>query len=147
MPVAASQACRNYERTVIGNSPHHYWGLRLGEGNRRKWAKVNKGDYIIFRGAWRYSVCTRITGKKQDGILAQSLWGTDKKGFTWDLMFELSPPRPISVSVKEYEAVLGVRAGAFERVAHQRLAVAFSTFGKDKFLQSFGIEESCLLNL
>jgi hypothetical protein len=136
----------DYERSVLGSGPRHFWRLRLSKGNIRKWTHVAIGDYIIFKGASHYFVSSRVIAKICDPILARSLWGADESGETWELMFEISRPKPINTPVGGFASIIGERAGGFERVVHQRLEMAFSIFGRSQFLQAFGIEESVHLD-
>lgn len=146
MPVAASRAKRDYERTVLGNGPRYFWRLRLSKGNSRTWSRVTIGDYIVFRGPLQYFASSQVIAKKCDRALAQRLWGTDPSGDTWDLIFELSRPNPIIASVQDYEPIFGQRLGAFALVARERLEMAFSEFGRDRFLQTFGIDKGVRLD-
>lgn len=142
VPVASASAWKNFLHTVVTDVPRHYWGLRTSPSNLRKWERASVGDFIVFKNAFHYLASAQIKGKSHDPGLAETLWGKDSRGHIWQHVFQLSPPTRLNLPVAEYEAVLGIREGGFDRVSPERLAKALSLYGQDRFLSHFGVDTS-----
>jgi predicted HNH restriction endonuclease len=73
--------------SVYDNGETNLWGLTPGSGNERQWNKFAEGDFVIFVPTKYNLIVTRITYKTRSKELAKSLWGTDERGETWELIF------------------------------------------------------------
>ena len=96
-------------RFPAGNIP--FWGVTPGNklANRKKWSRMDAGDIVLFAKNGSYFSRAVVAYTFQSAELAQSLWGVDSKGATWEFMYAVDEVIEISVPYKELNAVLGYK--------------------------------------
>ncbi|MEM4005883.1 MAG: HNH endonuclease [Desulfurococcaceae archaeon] len=72
---------------VYSGGGTNVWSLVPGKNNERQWSKFSEGDFVIFVPTNYNLIVTQITYKVRNQNLAQSLWGNNSKGQTWELVF------------------------------------------------------------
>lgn len=79
------------------------WGSIPGEANLPRWERMQPADeLLIYAGkSVGFAYQARVLDTVRDAVTAESIWGTDGAGSTWELMYfleveELVPPRPLS---------------------------------------------------
>ena len=63
------------------------WGLLPGERNQNTWSNFKQNDIVIFVPSKYSLIVTKILATARNKDLAGELWGNDKNGQTWELVF------------------------------------------------------------
>ena len=74
------------------------WGMvKIGAGIRNEWRELSSDDYAVFYGKKRFFYMAKVIGKIHNPKLAESLWGSDEEGRTWEFIYFLSDGKQISI--------------------------------------------------
>ena len=87
----------------------HIWGARPGPRNRKNFARIKEEDIVLFYRHRKYFSSYRVTKKlkRRATELAIELWGTDKEGHTWDLVYFLQDGRHENIKVGDLAKIAG----------------------------------------
>jgi 5-methylcytosine-specific restriction protein B len=82
---------------------YYLWGAVPGKNNESNWTQMQKGDICLFyiKGK-KFGYWAKVVYKIRDKSLAEFLWGTDKKGNTWELMYFLDKPRVLELPLLDF---------------------------------------------
>lgn len=83
------------------------WGVTPGGANPSKFARAGVGDVVAFSGRGRFFARGIIAQTFVNPALAESLWGRDEKGQTWEYMYALDDVHTIDVPYSEFNSVVG----------------------------------------
>src|SRR5437868_472581 len=75
------------------------WGAVPGEKNTPRWQQVRTGDWMLCVYNSTYRFVAEVIAKYDNPNFAREVWGTDPRGRTWNLMYFLTKPQPVSVPV------------------------------------------------
>ena len=121
------------------------WGSTPGKNNIRNWELLQAGDIMltVYEKAYRYA--SRVIYKIRSESLAESIWGRDPEGNTWEYMYFLTKPKKIEALLESipigstpYTKYMG-----FTRISDERISQIERDWGStDKFASHFfGIEK------
>jgi hypothetical protein len=68
------------------------WGVEPSRLNLPRWERLQANDILLFFDGKLFTSVGRISRTIRNSDLARSLWGEDKGGETWELIFGF-PPR------------------------------------------------------
>ena len=67
------------------------------------------GDVVLFSAHGEFFAAGTIAATFHNPALAQTLWGVDEKGQTWEYMYALDEIHPISIPYPEFSSVVGYK--------------------------------------
>jgi 5-methylcytosine-specific restriction endonuclease McrA len=82
------------------------WGSRANKADM--WAKVKRGDLVLFYSNKRFVALARVAGKRRDRALADSVWEPDPS--SWENVLFLRDLLQLSLPVSAVGTLLGYRA-------------------------------------
>jgi len=87
----------------LGEGPYYLWGAVPGKNNENYWENMKIGEICLFyvKGQ-RFKYWGKVQYKLRDKKLAKFLWGEDKDGKTWELIYFIDYPREIDTPLKEF---------------------------------------------
>jgi hypothetical protein len=91
-------------RSESGDGELYCWGAVASEHGQRLWDTLGPGDYVLFRQKGRYTFVARVISKHPDADFAREVWGTDKEGRPWELVYFLTRPERTNVVANALEA-------------------------------------------
>ncbi len=81
----------NLPESLFEDNKINVWGLapgqRTNQPNVRQWQGFNRHDIVIFVPSKFNLIVTEILWTTRNKGLAETLWGVDKNGETWELIF------------------------------------------------------------
>ncbi|MCD6449122.1 MAG: AAA family ATPase [Thermotogaceae bacterium] len=87
----------------LGEGPYYLWGAVPGKNNENNWKNMEIGDICIFYVKGQiFKYWGKVQYKLRDKKLAKFLWGEDKEGRTWELIYFIDYPREIKIPPKEF---------------------------------------------
>ena len=87
----------------LGEGPYYLWGAVPGKNNENNWENMKIGDICIFYVKGQiFKYWGKVQYKLRDKKLAKFLWGEDKEGKTWELIYFIDYPREIKMPLKEF---------------------------------------------
>jgi 5-methylcytosine-specific restriction endonuclease McrA len=127
MPIGSEEAVLHMNNTLIGkvdkqtveqhdvrlpeglyeDNKINVWGLVPGKRNSDTWTKLNVGTFVVFLPTRFNTVVTRVIYKVKNEDLAKALWGTDRKGQTWELIFFVQVLKILNKDKKSFLTELG----------------------------------------
>ena len=112
LPEDKKEEIRDKIRKILGTKNECYmWGSTPGSSNERNWNRMNHGDiclvYTRDESGSLYKYWTKILGKLRSKELAELVWGTDRSGNTWELIYFLERPRRIHLPKEKFNEILG----------------------------------------
>ena len=89
---------------------YYLWGAVPGEKNESNWKRMQKGDICVFyvKGE-KFGYWAKVVYKIRDKSLAEFLWGSDKNGNTWELIYFLDKPRVLELPLSEFNLEHGYK--------------------------------------
>lgn len=106
IPIGATGAVKNMDKTILNevekqvvekylkindslyeNNKISLWGVIPGKRNTKTWSNFMSNDIVIFVPSKSSLIATEILATDQSKGLARELWGTNKDGKTWELIF------------------------------------------------------------
>lgn len=105
------------------------WGAMPGERNLPAWDAMERGDYVlcVYGSAYRY--LARVVAKSENRRFAESVWGTNEAGKTWQYMYFLTKPLKVNRQLSEVEDYLPARYMGFTRISDSRLSTILDDYG------------------
>ena len=96
-------------REIFPDGRAPLWGVTPGSNgaNVSKFERARVGDLVVFAGKGSIFSCGTIAAIFQNRELAESLWGLDQSGMTWEYMYALDEIRPLSIRYAEFNRVVG----------------------------------------
>lgn len=85
------------------------WGVTATPTIQRQWDRIDRGDVGFFSGSGKIYAKATITFKSHNEALARHLWGNNKSGKTWELMYFLSEVEDLEIPYSAFNAVLGYK--------------------------------------
>ncbi len=115
VPVAAMEplAARIATRLAAeGHEEVHCWGSVPGSGNLRSWGRMQPGHWaLLYGGEDRFPWLLRVALTGRSKRLARDLWGEDRDGRTWELMFFFDLARRVDLGTEEVREALAYEDG------------------------------------
>lgn len=102
--------------SIEGYEELSVWGSKNTNQYKRYWDYIEPGDLILFyQDGYKY--CGVFAGTERNKQLAESLWGTDKDGKTWELIMYFDPKQIKSANVpkEKLNLLLGYTEEAYPR--------------------------------
>ncbi len=105
------------------------WGSVPGPQNLGRWERMAPGDWVlcVWDGAYRY--IAQVVAKLRSRGFAESIWGTDAEGNTWELIYLLTKPKAISVDLQRLRDHLPQQFQGFFRPSDESLERMRRQFG------------------
>ncbi|PMP89919.1 MAG: hypothetical protein C0171_06085 [Caldisphaera sp.] len=97
--------------SLYENDKINVWGLVPGPQNERQWSRFRPGDIVIFVPSKYNLIVTKILAKERNRDLANTLWGEDKNGKTWELIFFVKILNIIKKDKRSFLRELGYSEG------------------------------------
>ena len=89
-----------YFKSLLPDPESFYaWGAVPGKRNKPTWDAMQVGDVVLTVYANQYQFVSSVVGKMNSKTLATRIWGGDDLGQTWEYMYILTKPQPVSVHV------------------------------------------------
>lgn len=114
---------------VPGQESFYAWGAtpKGGTKNPKTWSCLRPGDFMLafYRKSFHY--IATVIAPLHDEELAETLWGRDPAGQTWEYMYLLSTPKPVHMAATD-AALQGLIAEHFQ---------GFSRIDVEKVLERF----------
>jgi len=87
------------------------WGVTPGKdnGNKNKWDRINIGDVTLFSRKGAIYATGVVTYKLQNKELAESLWGKDGSGQTWENIYFLDEINDVNIPYSVFNAAAGYK--------------------------------------
>ena len=135
------QGVAQYFQSLMPNQTGFYaWGAVPGERNLPTWKNMQVGDLVLTVFDNQYHYFSSVMGKVHSHALAKEIWGVDAEGQTWEYMYFLSKPQPISalVTAEPLKSLLNNGYRGFTRISHERTENIISRYGS---LETFIAQE------
>lgn len=89
----------------------HLWGIvgKEGSPNRRKWKQMKKGDIVLFSKNRRIFSSAVVTLTLHNKELAESLWGVDENGNTWENIYFVEDIQRMEIKYKLLNRIVGYK--------------------------------------
>jgi hypothetical protein len=99
------------------------WGAVPGQRNKPTWDAMQVGDVVLTVYANHYQFVSSVVGKLNSKALATRIWGTDDLGQTWEYMYLLTKPQPVSVHVLSSPVVDYLNKGyrGYTKISNERI--------------------------
>jgi hypothetical protein len=81
------------------NGNFRAWGVK--PHNASRWDKIRKGDVVLFSASNTFFHRATIVATIRDKNMAESIWGEDSDGKTWECIYILSDNRPSDIPVPD----------------------------------------------
>lgn len=115
------------------------WGVTSGGANKSKWSKIKRGDITLFsRDGLIYSSAV-TTYKFSNRPLAESLWGLNPKGETWENIYTVAEVNPLNIKYPIFNRAVGYK----ENFVIQGFNVLSEKIS-NRFLSVFPIESKAI---
>jgi hypothetical protein len=128
-----------YYRSLMPDGQGFYaWGAVPGSRNRPNWENMQMGDLVLTVYENQYHFLSSVIGKFNSQALARRIWGQDEKGNTWEYMYLLAPPQPISVGVVSEPVVsyLNKTYRGFAKISDAKVQAIIMAYGSlERFVQ------------
>jgi len=87
------------------------WGVTPGAKmvNRNKWEKIQIGDLALFSRDGGIKATAVVAAKFHSKRLAESNWGTDQDGDTWEYMYSLDEVRNVDIPYADFNRTVGYK--------------------------------------
>lgn len=105
------------------------WGAIPGVQNTPRWESMKSGDWVLCVYDGTYHYVARVLAKFNNEIFARAIWGDDPQGRTWRLMYFLSKPIAIKVSVGDVADYLNQSYMGFFRIGEEKHNTIIDTYG------------------
>ncbi len=113
------------------------WGAVPGTQNIPRWTQMKPGDWALCVYNATYRFAAQIVAKFDNADFAREVWGTDPEGRTWNLMYFLTKPQPIAISVDALAENLNAGYMGFSRISDERLEKIEKDYGSvDNFIRT-----------
>lgn len=119
------------KRLLEGSKGFYAWGAVPGQKNIPNWESMREGDIVLAAYDGRYRYISSVVLKLHSPRLAESIWGLDADGKTWEYMYVLTEPRAVNVEV-DSEPLSGYLHKAyrgFTRINQDRINRIFDDYG------------------
>ena len=83
------------------------WGIEPSQLNLSRWERLQANDILLFFDGKLFTSVGRISRTIRNPDLARSLWGEDKAGGTWELIFYVSDITEIRLPASVLNAAFG----------------------------------------
>jgi hypothetical protein len=104
---------------ALGLREARCWGSIPGTGNLRSWQRMQPGHWgLLYAGDGRFSQLLRVAQQARYVELARHLWGEDRSGDTWELMFFFDRALPIDLEIGEVREAFGFGEDWWPRGLH-----------------------------
>lgn len=126
-----------YQSLMPGTQGFYAWGAVPGPVNKRTWEAMQVGDLVLTVYDNNYQFLSSVIGKFNNPTLARKIWGSDDADSTWEYMYLLSRPQPISTSVLGKPAMEYLNKGyrGFTRISDAKVKAVLETYGSlDQFV-------------
>jgi hypothetical protein len=111
------------------------WGSIPGPNNRKSWERMQPGHWaLLYVGDESFPWILRVARTAQLKRLARSLWGEDRDGQTWELMFFFDLAQRVDLELGEVRAALAYES---EEWVPQGLQYP-AAWRQDALLEKFG---------
>jgi hypothetical protein len=99
------------------------WGAVPGEKNIPTWEEMSEGDIVLTAYDNHYQYVSSVLFKLHNRALAESIWGLDSEGKTWEYMYILSEPKPVHMHVASEPVINYLHNGyrGFTQIKSDRL--------------------------
>lgn len=85
------------------------WGATSGRGNVSTWTKMEPGDYVVFYQQGKFILIGEVAYKLNNKELANYLWGSNKKGETWENIYFIINEKETNIQLEEFNKYLGYK--------------------------------------
>jgi len=163
-PVSISEIIKNLPkeqidaiRRILGDANYCYmWGSVPGRGNTTRWERMEKGDICLIytkdekRPLFKY--WAKILGKLRSKKLAEMVWGKDRSGNTWELIYFLTEPKEIYLPKEEFNEIMGYSSNYTPQglvgISRERLSRVLEKYLTiERFLQRYELKGSEMPNI
>src|SRR5450830_84542 len=131
-----------YQSVALDKEGFYAWGAVPGPVNKRTWDSMQVGDLVLTVYENQYNFLASVVGKFHNEKLASRIWSRDDEGNTWEYMYQLSRPQPISAGVMSSPVVDYLNRGyrGFTRISGSKVETILKDFGSlENFVQqAFG---------
>lgn len=112
------------------------WGAVPGPQNIPRWEAMHTGDYALCVYENRYRYIAKVIGKFNNQRAAETIWGNDPNGNTWQYMYFLKKPIAISIPVPDLSQHLNSGYMGFTKISGQRIQNIINEFQSlDNFIK------------
>ena len=85
------------------------WGTTGGSGNVSTWTRMAGGDYVVFYQQGKFVLIGEVAYKLKNRELANYLWGSNRKGETWENIYFIINEKEIKVPLEKLNQYLGYK--------------------------------------
>lgn len=85
------------------------WGATGGSGNVSTWTRMAGGDYVVFYQRGKFVLIGEVAHKLKNRELADYLWGSNRKGETWENIYFIINEKEINVPLEKFNQYLGYK--------------------------------------
>lgn len=85
------------------------WGATGGSGNVSTWTKMQRGDYVVFYQQGKFVLLGEVAFKVKNKELANYLWGSDRKGETWENIYFIINENEINIPLEKFNQYIGYK--------------------------------------
>lgn len=128
-------------RRIAKEGVVRYWGSIPGEGNRRHFRRLKKGDNLLCYRSGNYIALAKVAFKTTNKNLAKYSWGETELGTTWELIYFFGDVIFFEIDSSVINKEFGYKAGP---------VMGFSVISEDKvkkFLNKHGSVENFIKGL
>lgn len=123
-------------RSIHAKHGLYAWGAIPGKQNSPRWNAMKPGDWVLCVFEKKYHYVCQVVEKFQNEKFSHTIWGKHPSGDTWSLMYFLSRPVQISVSLDKLADVLNKSYMGFFRIGDRKVVEIVNAYGSvEAFIQ------------
>lgn len=118
----------------------YVWGTSEGKRNISNWEALQPGDFVLCSYDRTYQYVARVVHKEHNPKAAQTIWANDKAGKSWDYLYFLTEPKPVTpaVTVEALRSYLNANHVGFSAIGKGKLQAIYDEFGSlEEFFARF----------
>lgn len=94
-------------KNIFPSKELNMWGVTINK--EKVWEQMKKEDIILFYGNKKFFVSGIVKYKIHNSPLSSEIWGTDKKGLSWEYIYFLEDVQNINIPLEDLKKVTGYR--------------------------------------
>jgi hypothetical protein len=127
---------RHFDNTVLDevirrseDGKFYAWGAVPGKRNQPNWTAMQAGDHVLVYQEGIYTYWTRVISKHKNAAFAETLWGRDPEGQTWEFMYFLQPSVRLRCPARATADVLPAQYMGFTAITNDKVQRLVSQYG------------------
>lgn len=111
----------------------HIWGTVPGDRNTSRWEKLKAGDKILAYSQDKFVFYGTVFAKTRNIDVANEIWGNNKEGKTWELIYFIKDLKPVNIDRKDFVDIFdyepNFKPHGFGNINKDKLELVLNKFG------------------